>query len=73
MIIYYFMKNHFMTDPLNIDYGTKAGTVGGTLLTIVCNIHLADLTRTAVLAAVGAVVSFVVSIFLRWLIKKWKK
>ena len=62
------MQNHF-----ELDTGTKAGTVGGTLLTIVCNIHLSDLTRTAVLAAVGAAVSFAVSILLRWLIKIWKK
>jgi hypothetical protein len=67
------MENHFMTEPINIDYGTKAGTVGGTLLTIVCNIHIADLTKTAVLAAVGAVVSFAVSISLRWLIRKFKR
>jgi hypothetical protein len=62
------MQNHFV-----LDTGTKAGTAGGTLLTIVCNIHLADLSRTAVLAAVGAGVSFTVSVFLRWLIRKFKK
>jgi hypothetical protein len=62
------MQNHF-----ELDTGTKAGTAGGTLLTIVCNIHLADLSRTAVLAAVGAGVSFTVSIFLKWLINKLKK
>ena len=62
------MQNHF-----ELDMGTRAGTIGGTLLTIICNIHLADLTRTAVLAAVGATVSFAVSIFLRWLIRKFKR
>ena len=62
------MQNHF-----ELDMGTRAGTIGGTLLTIICNSHLADLTRTAVLAAVGATVSFAVSIFLRWLIRKFKR
>lgn len=62
------MQHHF-----ELDMGTKAGTVGGTLLTIICNVHLVDLTRTAVLAAVGATVSFAVSIFLRWVIRKFKK
>jgi hypothetical protein len=62
------MQNHF-----EFDAGTKAGTIGGTLLTIVCNIYLADLARTAVLAAVGAGVSFTVSVFLKWLIRQLKK
>ena len=62
-----------MQNPFELDMGTKAGTIGGTLLTIICNIHLADLTRTAVLAAVGATISFAVSIFLRWLITKFKR
>ncbi len=62
------MQHHF-----ELDMGTKAGTIGGTLLTIICNVHLADLTRTAVLAAVGAAVSFAVSVFLRWIIRKFGK
>ncbi len=62
------MQNHFI-----LDTGTKAGTIGGTLLTIICNVYMADLARTAVLAAVGAAVSFSVSVFLKWLINQIKK
>ena len=55
------------------DNNTKAGTFGGTLLTVLVNIHSADLLKTAVLAAVGAVVSFGVTLALRMLIRYFKK
>ena len=55
------------------DNSTKAGTIGGTLLTIVVNIHSADLLKTGILAAVGAVVSFSVTLLLKFLIKCFKK
>lgn len=51
---------------------TKHGTVGGTLLIIVVNINSADVIRTTVLAAIGATVSFLVSMLLKWIIKKRK-
>ncbi len=53
--------------------GTKAGTVGGTLLTICYNIHSEDVAKTIVLAGIGAVVSFVVSLLLKTLFKHFKK
>ena len=53
--------------------GAKAGTIGGTLLSIVSNIPTTDYLRTAVLAAVGAVVSFIVSMLMRKLLKWIKK
>lgn len=52
--------------------GTKAGTIGGTLLTIVANLDSSDLVRTVILATVGAVVSFVISLGLK-LVVKWLK
>ena len=55
------------------DQNTKAGTLGGTLLTIVANIQSSDLFKTAMLAMVGAVVSFSVTLFLKFLIKRFKK
>ena len=55
------------------DYNTRAGTAGGTLLTIIANINCTDLLKTVVLAAIGAVVSFSVTLFLKHLIKKFKK
>ena len=55
------------------DNTTKAGTAGGTLLTIMANINQADLLKTAILAALGAIVSFAVTIILKFLIKRFKK
>ena len=55
------------------DQNTKAGTIGGTLLTIVANIQSSDLLKTGILAAIGAVVSFGVTLFLKFLIRRIKK
>lgn len=55
------------------DSHTKAGTVGGTLLTIIVNIKSEDVLKTTILASVGAIVSFAVTLTLKFLIKKLKK
>lgn len=55
------------------DGTTKRGTAGGTLLTILANITSEDLIKTVILAAVGAVVSFGVTLLLKLLIKRFKK
>lgn len=55
------------------DNTTKAGTAGGTLLTIFANITSEDVIKTIILAAIGAAVSFTVTIFLKALIKRLKK
>lgn len=60
------MNQHF-------DNTTKAGTAGGTLLTIFANISSEDVIKTAILAAIGAVVSFSVTIFLKKILKRFKK
>jgi mannitol-specific phosphotransferase system IIBC component len=46
-------------------HGTVAGAVGGTLLSIFASIHSGDVTKTIILATVGAVVSFLVSLGLK--------
>ena len=53
-------------------YFIKTGTAGGTLTILFANIHTNDLVKTAVLAAVGAVVSIMVSFVLKKLLQKWK-
>ena len=60
-------------DQHYFDNSTKAGTVGGTLLTVLFNIHGSDLVKTIILAAVGAAVSFSVTLILKFLIQKFKK
>ena len=61
------MMNHVF------DNNTKVGTAGGTMLAILANINSGDLIRTGVLAAVGAAVSFGVTLLLKLLIKRLKK
>ena len=55
------------------DNHAKAGTVSGTLLTIFANIHSADLLKTGILAALGAAVSFSVTLLLKIAIKHLKR
>ena len=49
------------------------GTAGGTFLSIVPNIQSEDIAKTVILATVGAVVSFTISLLLKSLNKKHKK
>ena len=60
-------------NPHYFDNTTKAGTVSGTLLTIFANINSEDLVKTALLAAVGALVSFSVTIALKALARLFGK
>lgn len=53
--------------------GTLTGTVCGTLLILFANIHSEDLVKTVILSLIGAFVSFVVSLGLRWLVKMLKR
>lgn len=50
-----------------------AGVAGGTVLSFLASIQYADLAETIVLSALGAVVSFVVSALLEWIVKRRKK
>ena len=64
-----------MSHPQTIQAGsTVGGTIGGTVLVLLMNISTHDLAKTAVLAAVGAAVSFGCSVALKGAaasIKKW--
>jgi mannitol-specific phosphotransferase system IIBC component len=61
-----FMKQMF-------DSTTKMGTAGGTLLTIFANISKEDISKTIVLAGIGAIVSFGVTLLLKVIIKKFRR
>ncbi len=58
---------------MHTNLSIRVGTAGGTFLSIVPNIHSADVMRTVLLAAVGAVVSFTISWLLKLILKKRKK
>ena len=53
----------------NHDGQVYAGTCGGMFLSVFSNMFIEDLVRTVILAVVGAVVSFGVSLVLKRLIK----
>ena len=52
---------------------TKAGTLGGTFLVLLLHISGEELVKTALLAAVGAAVSFGVSFLLNRMVKRRKR
>ena len=51
--------------PTNTQLGI--GTGGGTLLSVVAQLGMHDMVKTAVLAAIGAAVSFAVT----WALQRW--
>jgi hypothetical protein len=53
-------------------YTTITGIAGGMLLTF-ANTESADFLRTVVLSAIGATSSFLVTAFLSWLIRKFRR
>ena len=57
----------------HIENDTIAGTVGGTILSVIPNLDTADVLRTLILAAVGAAASFLATQFLKWILKRIKK
>jgi ABC-type sugar transport system permease subunit len=61
-----------MSDHLHIDTPTRSGTIGGTFIAILLNIFSNDIIRTIGFAAIGATVSFFVSLGWKWLLNKYK-
>jgi hypothetical protein len=55
------------------DNPTVIGTVGGTFLSVLPNLHSEDVLKTILLATIGALVSFGISMTLKFFIKKHKK
>lgn len=49
---------------------TTGGTIGGTILVILSSLPLHDMGKTTLLAVVGAITSFCVSVTLQYLFKK---
>lgn len=52
---------------------TLMGTAGGTFLSVIPNLNSEDVLKTVLLAAVGAIVSFGISMVLKFVIKKCKE
>ena len=61
------------TMPVQSSNSALFGTAGGTFLSIIPNLESEDVVKTIILATLGAIVSFVISILLKFLIRKHKK
>jgi hypothetical protein len=59
------MDNNFLNG------NTRAGTIGGAFLVILLRVDYREILHTALLAAIGAIVSYIVSIFLKYIIRKF--
>jgi uncharacterized membrane protein len=55
------------------DSTTAFGTVTGTVFTVAATIDTQDMIKTAILAVIGATVSFLMSLFLKWFWKRINK
>jgi hypothetical protein len=62
-----------LSKGLIVSSSTKTGTLVGTLMSVFATIQTADLLKTAILAAVGATVSFLMSWIWRQLTKSSKQ
>ena len=51
------------------EHTTIIGTATGTMFTVAANIDSHDYLKTAILALIGASVSFLVSVILKWVCK----
>jgi hypothetical protein len=62
-----------MENNANMGAPAKAGTIGGTLAVVMLHITSEEVLKTALLAAVGAMVSFSVSFLLNRMVRRKKK
>jgi hypothetical protein len=62
-----------MQQPVTPSNTTLVSTCCGTLLGVFSNITTHDLVKTAILAAIGAATSFIVSVSLKLLLRKITK
>ena len=67
------MNNRKMNTHNHIASGTLPGTVSGTALTVMVNINSTDILKTVILAVLGAVVSFGMTILLKWVERNLKR
>ncbi|CAM2849521.1 hypothetical protein SAMN05444143_101934 [Flavobacterium succinicans] len=58
---------------MTVNNPTLKGTAGGTFLSMIPNLSSDDIVKTIILAAIGAVVSFMISLLLKNLNKKHRK
>jgi hypothetical protein len=67
------MRKILILQEMTASNPTLMGTAGGTFLSVVPNLNSEDVLKTVLLAAVGAIVSFGISMVLKFVIKKYKE
>ena len=58
---------------LNFTGHTTLATLGGITIILLDNIDSGDVLKTIVLASIGAIVSFIISLVLKNCLSKWRK
>lgn len=61
-----------MNDQVNTG-SAKAGTAGGIITTLLVSINTTDIIKTAVMACIGATVSFFISMALKYIVTRLRK
>jgi hypothetical protein len=61
------MSNYYL------DTDAKAGVAGGMVCTLLSTVNSSDIIKTTVLATVGAVISFGVSLLLKRIVAVWNR
>ena len=62
-----------MQTNIHFDGPLFTGTVGGTSLVLFLNLSTGEVIKTIVLGVIGAIVSFLVSLLMQWMLKKGTK
>ncbi len=62
-----------MQHNIETNTGTAIGTIGGTATSLIFGLPIDDIVKTSTLAAIGAVVSFFVSVGLRRLVRRMRE
>ncbi|MFT3793753.1 hypothetical protein [Flavobacterium sp.] len=57
---------------MDVHFSLRTGTFSGALCSMLPNILSEDIIRTAVLAVVGTSVSFLATLFLKWITRRHK-
>ena len=57
----------------NVGFNARSGTFCGTVMVILLQVQSSELLKTILLASIGAVVSFIISHLLKWLVKAYKR
>lgn len=61
-----------MAEEINTS-NTRIGTLGGMMVVLFFKVDMSEILHTALLAAVGAIASFGISVLLKFILQKFRK